>query len=98
MLFRSAGTSVRELLALIHSVTGCDVAVETSARRPGDPASLVANNRLAKQMLDWAPRRTLTDIVESAWNWSRQEVSRQGALTPGTGSPRSAERLETGPA
>ncbi len=93
-----AGTSVKELLALIQSVTGCDFEVETSARRPGDPASLVANNRLAKQVLDWAPQRTLTDIVESAWNWSRQEASRPPAIAPGSGSARGAERLETGPA
>jgi UDP-glucose 4-epimerase len=41
-----------------------------AARRPGDPAVLVADNRAAIELLGWKPQRSsLREIVESAWLW-----------------------------
>ena len=41
-----------------------------SARRPGDPARLVASNDLAKTYLGWSPFHSdLETIINSAWKW-----------------------------
>lgn len=63
------GTSLKELLAVVEAVSGRQFPVSWGARREGDPPSLVADNRKAKALLGWSPRRSLEDIVTSAWRW-----------------------------
>lgn len=66
------GFSVLEVLEAVHRVTGRLVPWEAAARRPGDPARLVASSSRARAELGWAPRRDGLDvIVESAWRWSQ---------------------------
>ena len=41
-----------------------------AARRPGDPAVLIASPERIKRETGWAPRLTaLEDIVATAWAW-----------------------------
>ncbi len=63
------GTTVKELLDTIRTVSGRAFPVEESARRPGDSTLLVADNKKAAALLGWAPRYGIEDIVRSAWNW-----------------------------
>jgi len=64
------GYSVREVIAAVERTLGRSVPWEPAARRPGDPAVLVASATLARQQLRWAPLQgTLDAIVESAWRW-----------------------------
>lgn len=63
------GTTVKELVDAIASVTGREFPVELADRRPGDSTSLVANNEKARQVLGWQPVRDLDEIVRSAWEW-----------------------------
>ncbi|HQN40824.1 MAG TPA: UDP-glucose 4-epimerase GalE, partial [Pseudomonadales bacterium] len=49
------GLSVREVVQSVKQVTGVDFAVQTSDRRPGDPAQLAADNRRILATLDWRP-------------------------------------------
>ena len=66
------GFSVREVIDSARTVTGVPIAVETGARRPGDPPSLVASAERACAELGWQPRFTgLDDIIRSAWRWHR---------------------------
>ena len=67
----SAGHSVREILAAAEHVTQAKIPVTVGPRRAGDPPSLVADASRARQELNWAPRATLHDIVQSAWDWMR---------------------------
>ncbi len=61
-----------ELIREAERVTGERVPHELSARRPGDPATLVASNGKARQLLGWTPRRSaLETILRDAWNWER---------------------------
>jgi UDP-glucose 4-epimerase len=64
-----SGTSLKELLAIVRSVGGRDFPVSWGPRRAGDSPSLVADNRMARALLGWAPKRSLEDIVASAWRW-----------------------------
>jgi len=65
------GFSVKEVIDAARRVAGRDFAVLKGPRRPGDPASLVANAALANRDLDWLPAFTTIDkIIETAWAWS----------------------------
>ncbi|MBO0680716.1 UDP-glucose 4-epimerase GalE [Mycolicibacterium sp. S2-37] len=74
-----AGTSVREIMTAIRTVTGIDFEPTIMPRRPGDPARIVAAGDLAARDLDWKMRHSLEDMVASAW------AARQAA---GGGHPR----------
>src|SRR4051812_47446520 len=63
-----SGFSVREVVKTVEEVTGLDVPVNVAARRPGDPATLVASNDRAVGELGWRPERgELRQIVSDAW-------------------------------
>jgi UDP-glucose 4-epimerase len=61
------GVSVFEVLKEIQKVTGISIDPIIGARREGDPAALVADVSLAKEILGWQSSRDLRDIVASAW-------------------------------
>jgi UDP-glucose 4-epimerase len=62
------GVSVRELAELVGEVTGRrEPAPRVSARRPGDPARVVASAALARERLGFTARRDLAGMVASAW-------------------------------
>jgi UDP-glucose 4-epimerase len=62
------GSSVREIMQAIASVTGVAFEPEIAARRPGDPAQIVANGDLAARDLEWKMRHSLEEMVASAWS------------------------------
>jgi len=45
------------------------------ARRPGDPAALVANPAKAEKLLQWKAKRGLKDVVETAWNFMERQTA-----------------------
>ena len=67
-----SGYSVREVLETVKRVTGKKVASIDSARRPGDPARLVASSEKIKKELKWVPKYSdLGTIIETAYRWHR---------------------------
>jgi len=65
------GASVFEVLREARRASGVDIPAENTARRPGDPSAVWADNRKARAVLGWQPRYGLREIVESAWGWSK---------------------------
>ncbi|WP_405581485.1 UDP-glucose 4-epimerase GalE [Streptomyces sp. NBC_01190] len=66
---RGEGVSVAEVIAMIRKVTGrADITPEVVARRPGDPARVVASAELIGRELGWTARHDLEDMVSSAWS------------------------------
>ena len=64
------GVSVKEIIDIAEEVTGQKVPVKYGERRPGDPAQLVADPRLAKEILAWEAQHTeVRSMVETAWQW-----------------------------
>jgi UDP-glucose 4-epimerase len=61
------GHSVAEVMRVMAEVTGIDVTPEIIARRPGDPATVVASGDLARRDLEWDPNPDLRAMVSSAW-------------------------------
>ena len=67
------GNSVREVIDVVHRVTGVRFPVVEDARRPGDPAMLVARADRIREELDWRPRYAdLETIVADAWRWEQK--------------------------
>ena len=67
------GFSVRQVIDSVRRVTGRPIAVELQARRPGDPAVLVASSEAIQCDLGWTPRHADLDaIVASAWEWHQK--------------------------
>ncbi|MCB5167931.1 UDP-glucose 4-epimerase GalE [Streptomyces bambusae] len=72
------GFSVREVIETVRKVTGREIPEVTAARRPGDPAVLVASAETARQRLGWTPTRSdLAGIVTDAWQFAlRREAEK----------------------
>ena len=67
------GHSVHDVVAAAKRVSGIDFPVVHTARRPGDPAALIADAGLIRRELGWKPDVPhLDDIVASAWNWEKK--------------------------
>ena len=67
------GNSVREVVESCRRVTGKHIATVEKARRPGDPARLIAASERITRELGWSPRfQALDKIVESAWVWHQK--------------------------
>jgi UDP-glucose 4-epimerase len=65
------GFSNREVLAACRDVTGLDIPAQSAARRPGDPAILVASSDRIAADLGWAPERDLQAMVADAWSFTQ---------------------------
>jgi UDP-glucose 4-epimerase len=72
-LGNGSGFSVQEVIDTVRTATGRDFLVVDRERRPGDPARLVADSRLAREKLGWSPLYSeLRTIVEHAWGWEQK--------------------------
>ena len=66
------GSTVKEVFDVCQSVVGKEIKIEIKPKRQGDIAVLVADNKKAKQILKWNPKRTLKDSIVSAYNWEKK--------------------------
>ena len=74
------GASVLKVIAAVRRASGRDFAVETTGRRPGDPAALVADVNRIKATLEWRPQfNDLDTIVSHALSWERRLTGRKAA-------------------
>ena len=69
------GHSVHEVVAAVEKITGHKVPTHIGPRRSGDPAELVADSRLAEKVLGWKAKRSLDQIIATAWNWQQRSFS-----------------------
>lgn len=64
------GFTVKQVIAAAEKITNRKIKQNIQARRPGDPAKLVADSSKAKMELGWyANFAELEEIVRHAWNW-----------------------------
>ena len=89
------GYTVKEVIDAAKAITGREIPVVVGARRPGDPAVLVASSDRIANALGWrAQQSSLDQIVRSAWEWERtfsaQSDAKQntGAVTAGGAATR----------
>ncbi|MGH3794417.1 MAG: UDP-glucose 4-epimerase GalE [Pseudonocardiaceae bacterium] len=71
-LGNGTGFSVQQVIDTCRQVTGHPITAQTAARRPGDPAVLIASSERARTELGWKPERAeLAQIVADAWEFTR---------------------------
>jgi len=64
------GFSVLEVIGAVKRVSGSNFDVRFSGRRAGDPAIIIASNKLARRKLDWLPLHTdLEEIIRHTFKW-----------------------------
>lgn len=66
------GNTVKEVFAACEKITKKDIPVKMRPRRAGDPASLVADNKKAKEKLNWNPEHTMENSIQSAYSWEEK--------------------------
>ncbi len=65
------GFSVREVIDACADVTGAAIGTDVTARRPGDPAVLVASSERIQTELGWRATRDLRDMAADAWAFTK---------------------------
>ena len=65
------GSSVRAVIEVCRAVTGIDVGVTETGRRPGDPAVLVASSERIREDLGWQATRDLAAMAADAWQFTQ---------------------------
>ena len=63
------GTSVLELIKNLEMVIGKKIKYEFSEKREGDLPVTIANNNLAKDVLNWEPEKSLFEMCNDGWKW-----------------------------
>jgi len=66
------GYSINEVIEAAKKITGRYINVRYADRREGDPPVLVGGYSKAQEILQWSPKYSLEDSIESAWKWHEQ--------------------------
>ena len=66
------GNSVKEVFDTCEEVLNKKISIEIKGRREGDPASLIADNSKAKEILKWNPTKDLKTNIQMAYNWEQK--------------------------
>lgn len=66
------GYTVKEVMEEVTKLTEQEIDCSIEKRRDGDAAILVASANKAKEILNWTPKETLKDIIESAFAWEQK--------------------------
>jgi len=63
------GYSNKQVIEAVEKATGTSVKVKVLPKREGDAGALFASNEKIKKELNWQPKYSLKEIVESAFKW-----------------------------
>lgn len=67
------GTSVLELVKAFEQANDIKLNYQFGERRAGDVISIYANNTKAANILNWEPKRSIQDMMQSAWKWDKNK-------------------------
>ena len=65
------GTTVLELINTYQEINSVSFNIEFIDRRDGDIVEAVANNLLAKEKLNWVPKRSIQDMCRDGFKWQK---------------------------
>lgn len=66
------GVTVLEAIQAFEDVSGQKLNYILGPRRAGDVVAIYANNDRAVQRLGWQAKRSISDIMRSAWEWEQK--------------------------
>jgi UDP-glucose 4-epimerase len=75
-LGHGTGFSVRQVIDVCAEVTGIEIEVDVTARRPGDPAVLIASAERIASELGWRADRDLRAMAADAWEFTQARINR----------------------
>lgn len=67
-----SGVSVKEMLETIKEVTKKEIKYEILPKRQGDVEILVADNKKAKEILNWTNQTSLKESIKTAFEWEKR--------------------------
>jgi len=63
------GVTVLELIAAFEKVTGIKIKKEITTPREGDVVAVYSDTNKSYQLLNWKTKKTIDEMMLSAWNW-----------------------------
>jgi UDP-glucose 4-epimerase len=69
------GVTVLEAIKAFEKISNSNLNYEIVARRPGDVTAIFSDSAKANSELNWIPKRTLEDMMSSAWKWEKHLAS-----------------------
>jgi UDP-glucose 4-epimerase len=75
-LGNGTGFSVRQVIDVCAEVTGIEIEIDVTARRPGDPAVLIASAERIASELGWRADRDLRAMAADAWEFTQARINR----------------------
>jgi UDP-glucose 4-epimerase len=69
------GFSVLELISSFEKITQKPLNKSFEPRRAGDPPTLIANSKKAKDLLGWSPIFSLEEMLSSAYEWRKKNLN-----------------------
>ncbi|MBO8219539.1 UDP-glucose 4-epimerase GalE [Prochlorococcus marinus] len=63
------GKSVLQLINIFEEVNKISIPYRFASRRAGDIEYSVADNSMAKQLLNWEPHKDIKAMCKDSWNW-----------------------------
>src|SRR6185312_2341311 len=79
------GYSVRQIIEAVTAFTGRPLSYEILPRFAYESPTLVADSRLAREVLNWAPHHSdLSNIIATAWKWhtSQEATPKELSICP----------------
>ena len=71
--FEKQGLTVLEVIKSFEEVNGVKVNYKIGLRREGDIEKIYSNSSKARE-IGWRPKRTVEDMVSSAWKWYKNKI------------------------
>lgn len=71
------GITVMEAIKCFENVNDLKLNYRTGPRREGDIVSIYSSNEKAKKELNWQPKHGLSDIMQTAWKWQQQLLTKK---------------------
>ena len=65
-------TSILNLIKLFEKLNNIEIPYKFYNRRFGDTPVLLANNNLARKLLRWETKKTLSDMCKDGWNFAKK--------------------------
>ncbi|MFN6039272.1 MAG: UDP-glucose 4-epimerase GalE [Bacteroidota bacterium] len=65
------GVTVLEAIKAFEKVAKIKLNYKIGSRRPGDVVEIYSDNTLVNQDLGWSTKRTIEEIMSSAWKWEQ---------------------------
>jgi UDP-glucose 4-epimerase len=67
------GVSVLEAIHAFEKVSGQKLNYHIGPKRPGDVGAIYSDNSFSEKTLQWKPRYSLDDMMETAWKWELEQ-------------------------